>query len=164
MCFRSANICTYGRTKLAVLFIVLFSVLYNIPRFFEITWESVPDGGPQSNSTRVEIAPKDLRMDPTYINVYITWMYLVFMYVLPFGGLSVLNTLMYLDVRRSNERQSTLSASEKKELRLAVMLMTVVVVFQICNILPLIVNILEVSLLKLFIYTLKNLKKCWAVF
>lgn len=37
-----------------------------------------------------------------------------------------------------------MSANEKKELRLAVMLMIVVVVFLICNILPLIVNILEV--------------------
>ena len=44
-------------------------------------------------------------MNETYLNVYITWMYLVFMYVLPFGGLSVLNSLMYLDVRRSNARQ-----------------------------------------------------------
>ena len=50
--------------------------------------------------------------------------------------------------RRSNARQSTLSQHEKRELRLAVMLMTVVVVFQICNILPLIVNILEVSGMK----------------
>ena len=121
-------------------------MLYNIPRFFEITWVSKTD--PVTNSTTgVEIAMQDLRQDPTYINVYITWMYLVFMYILPFGGLSVLNTLMYLDVRRSNARQSTLSASEKKELRLAVMLMTVVVVFQICNILPLIANILEVNVL-----------------
>ena len=46
--------------------------------------------------------------------------------------------------RRSNARQSTLSQDEKKELRLAVMLMTVVVVFQICNLPPLICNILEV--------------------
>ena len=37
-----------------------------------------------------------------------------------------------------------MSVHEKKELRLAVMLMIVVVVFLICNILPLIVNILEV--------------------
>jgi hypothetical protein len=41
----------------------------------------------------------ELRQDPTYISVYITWMYLVFMYVLPFGGLSILNLLMFLDVR-----------------------------------------------------------------
>ena len=45
--------------------------------------------------------------------------------------------------RRSNKRQSTMSAHEKNELKLASMLMIVVVVFLICNILPLIVNILE---------------------
>ena len=37
-----------------------------------------------------------------------------------------------------------MSAHEKKEVRLAVMLMIVVLVFLICNVLPLIVNILEV--------------------
>ena len=46
--------------------------------------------------------------------------------------------------RRSNARLATLSQDERKELRLAVMLMTVVVVFQICNLPPLICNILEV--------------------
>jgi len=45
--------------------------------------------------------------------------------------------------RRSNKNQSTMSAHEKKEMKLAVMLMIVVVVFLICNILALIVNILE---------------------
>ena len=39
---------------------------------------------------------------------------------------------------------SNLSAHEKKEMKLAVMLMIVVVVFLICNILALITNILEV--------------------
>ena len=40
-----------------------------------------------------------MRMDPTYISVYITWMYLIFIYTVPFGGLCVLNTQMFLDVR-----------------------------------------------------------------
>jgi len=169
---KSSTICTYGRAKLAILLIILFSIVYNIPRFFEISWSVVPaqedaslaplaadaaavvnqtledEGGGSmaaaTNLTKVIIQPTELRSNSTYISIYITWMYLVFMYVFPFGGLSVLNLLIYLDVRRSNARQSTLSSNEKKELRLAMMLMTVVVVFQICNILPLIVNILEV--------------------
>ena len=36
--FRSSNICTYGRAKMAVILIALFSLVYNIPRFFEVTW------------------------------------------------------------------------------------------------------------------------------
>merc|ERR1719414_1588910 len=35
---RSSNICTYGRAKVAVILIALFSLVYNIPRFFEVTW------------------------------------------------------------------------------------------------------------------------------
>lgn len=141
---RSATICTYGKAKLGVASIVAFSILYNIPRFFEVSWEVVTITTPQNTTEQhVEVQMTSMRESKAYISIYITWMYLVFMYVLPFGGLSVLNMLMYLDVRRSNARQSTLSANEKKELRLAIMLMIVVVVFLICNILPLIVNILE---------------------
>ncbi len=66
-------------------------------RFFEITWRHVEDSN--SNSTKPDIITTEMRQDPTYISVYITWMYLVFMYAVPFGGLSVLNMLMFLDVR-----------------------------------------------------------------
>ncbi|KAE8743895.1 FMRFamide Receptor -part 2, partial [Frankliniella occidentalis] len=36
-----------------------------------------------------------LRRDPLYINVYITGMYLVFIYMLPFSMLAVLNAAIY---------------------------------------------------------------------
>ena len=55
----------------------------------------------------------------------------------------ILISMLNITFRRSNKRQSTMSAHEKGELKLASMLMIVVVVFLICNILPLIVNILE---------------------
>ena len=58
--------------------------------------------------------------------------------------LSLTNTKWNCACRRSNKNLSTMSAHEKKEVRLAVMLMIVVLVFLICNVLPLIVNILEV--------------------
>lgn len=106
-----------------------------------------------TNESHAEIVTTSMRQDETYISVYITWMYLVFMYTLPFGGLSVLNVLMYLDVRcdrkrlhvqlihaslssnnsllaqrlsrRTNRRNVTLSSSQRKEMKLAVMLMIV---------------------------------------
>ena len=107
MHFRSSTSCTYGRAKIGVACTILFSILYNIPRFFEVSWiigsEPDPDWLGEVNLTsgeRPQIVMTNLRQDPTYISVYITWMYLVFMYVLPFGGLSVLNLLMFLDVRK----------------------------------------------------------------
>ena len=84
-----------------------FSVLYNIPRFLEISWEEIPqvptteailaevmngDRGTnqsgQKNVTssftnvteyHVEIVMTEMRQNPLYISIYITWMYLVFM-------------------------------------------------------------------------------------
>ena len=111
---RSAEIITYGRTKLAIVGIALFALVYNLPRFFEITWTySEPVSAAQltdahalgesaqnaSASARAEIITTSLRENPIYISVYITWMYLVFMYALPFSGLTVLNILIFLDVR-----------------------------------------------------------------
>ncbi len=98
--FRASEIITYGRTKVSILIIFLFSVGYNFSRFFEISWIEVTSEGPDGvNVTRIETVPTPMRLNTVYIGVYITWMYLVFMYMLPFGGLSVLNMLMFLDVR-----------------------------------------------------------------
>ena len=48
-------------------------------------------------------------------------------------GLNYLKCTVFNIFRRSNKNQSTLSAHEKKEMKLAIMLMIVVVVFLICN-------------------------------
>jgi len=50
----------------------------------------------------------------------------------------------YLKVRRANSERARLTHLQKKEIGLATMLMAVVFVFFVCNILALVVNILEV--------------------
>lgn len=65
------------------------------------------------------------------------------MYIIPFSSLAVFNLLIFLEIRRANDTRATLSSQEKREHNLAVMLLVVVSIFFICNILPLIVNILE---------------------
>jgi len=71
---KARSICTFGRARWFVLLIGLFAFLYNIPRFWEVTWNTsfYSDVG---NVTTV--ISTDLREHPMYISVYITWMYLV---------------------------------------------------------------------------------------
>lgn len=83
------------------------------------------------------------RRNQLYISIYVTWMYLVFMYVLPFVSLIVLNYLIFLAMRKANATRARLSSQEKKEHNLAHMLLMVVVVFFVCNLLALVINILE---------------------
>jgi len=75
--------------------------------------------------------------------VYVTWLYLIFMYILPFTLLAVLNLLIYMEIRKATAIRNSLSRSQKREIGLAMMLLCVVLVFFLCNILALIVNILE---------------------
>ena len=72
--------------------ILIFVPLYNIPRFFEVSWETSEEG-------KLEVTMTKLRQNVYYKSIYITWMYMVFIYVLPFAGLSILNMLIFLDVR-----------------------------------------------------------------
>ena len=58
--------------------------------------------------------PTRLRTNEIYISVYVTWMYFVFMFVLPFGCLSVLNLLIYLDVRKVDDLGPSISMTINK--------------------------------------------------
>ena len=110
-------------------------------RFLEVTWKQVYDEESNSNCTRY--FPTELRMNSYYISIYVTWMYLVFMYIIPFATLAIFNLLTWLEMRRAIARRAHLSTQERKEHNLATMLLVVVLVFFTCNLLPLVVNILE---------------------
>ena len=77
-------------------------------------------------------------------SIYVTWMYLVFMYIVPFSCLAIFNLLIFLAIRRASVQRALLTTQEKKDHNLASMFLVVVLVFFICNSLSLIVNILEV--------------------
>ena len=48
-------------------------------------------------------------------------------------------------IRKANAERAQLSRLQQREIRLATMLMIVVIVFFICNVLALVINVLEVS-------------------
>ena len=80
-----------------------------------------------------------------FFRVYITWMYLVVMYIVPFSLLAVLNLRIYMQVRKANQERAKLSSHQQREIGMATMLICGVIVFFACNVLALVVNVLEVS-------------------
>ena len=80
-----------------------------------------------------------------HISVYITWLYLLWMYFVPFTCLALLNLRIYIQIRRANQERAKLSSHQQREIGMATMLICVVIVFFACNVLALVVNILEVS-------------------
>ena len=139
--FRSRSLCTYGRARYGVILVALFAIVYNLPRFWEIKWQTSYPYGP--NIPITEVVTTELRRNHYYISIYYTWAYLIFMFFIPFACLAIFNLLIYRQVRIANSERSRMSRQEQKEIGLATMLMVVVIVFFLCNVLALVVNILE---------------------
>ncbi|KAH8372429.1 hypothetical protein KR093_011586 [Drosophila rubida] len=138
---RARALCTYGRAKIYFIVCVCFALAYNMPRF----WEVLTITYTLPNTTQVLhcVRPSPLRRDPTYINIYIHWCYLIVNYIIPFLTLAILNCLIYRQVKHANRERQRLSRSEKREIGLATMLLCVVVVFFMLNFMPLVLNISE---------------------
>ncbi|KAF6205268.1 hypothetical protein GE061_019437 [Apolygus lucorum] len=91
---KAKSICTTGRTHMIVMCVILFSIIYNIPRFFEFT--TIHKYDELSNKTILQIEWTELRCNHNYISFYINWLSLCFLSLLPFSILAVLNTSIYL--------------------------------------------------------------------
>lgn len=93
---RARSLCTCGRAKLYVIGIMVFSVIYNLPKFFEASIQA--EWYPEDNVTVYCVTPTQLRQNDVYVNIYIHWCYLIFIYLLPFISLAVLNACIYRQV------------------------------------------------------------------
>ena len=64
------------------------------------------------NETETYVVPTALRENDVYIGVYMTWLYLVVMNIVPFLSLAVFNLAIYLEVRRANSERAQLTRSD----------------------------------------------------
>ncbi|XP_011631088.1 FMRFamide receptor isoform X2 [Pogonomyrmex barbatus] len=135
---KARSFCTYGRAQVAVLVIVIFAFIYNLPKFWEI--EVYNEKHWKYNITVYCVYPTELRSNEYYVTLYIHWMYFFVYYMIPFIMLVIFNTAIYRRVRKANRDLQQLSRHQRREIGLATMLLCVVVVFLICNILPMVSN------------------------
>ncbi|XP_049887677.1 FMRFamide receptor-like [Pectinophora gossypiella] len=139
--FRAKALCTSSRARWYVLGTALFALLYNIPKFFEA--EVYPETRDNVTDVIYCVRSTEFRSE-TYVVVYIHWLYLVVMYIVPFSLLAVLNARIVRQVRRAQAERARLSRVQRRELGLATMLLVVVLVFFLCNLLALVTNAFEV--------------------
>jgi hypothetical protein len=77
--------------------VVIFSVMFNLPKFFEFTLEKVEIENYLTNLTeiRLKVMPTDLRLDDNYVYYYVNWSRLVVTGLVPLLSLGVLNLAIY---------------------------------------------------------------------
>lgn len=93
---RARSLCTYGRARIYVVVIIIFSFVYNFPKLWEASVKT--QWLEDDNITVYCVRPSDIRKNDIYVSVYVHWCYLIFMYVVPFGSLAVLNAAIYRQV------------------------------------------------------------------
>lgn len=98
VCFplKARSLCTYGRARIYVLGIVVFSVMYNLPRLFEGNVQQEWSG--KYNLTVYCPTMSKFRANLEYKTIYVHWLYFICLYLLPFASLAVLNGRIYKQV------------------------------------------------------------------
>ena len=101
--------------KFYILPIFIFSILYNFPKFFELTVctsgssnvsltcseESYNNTSDQENNTTIQIKANPLRLEPHYVKYYLIYLNFVVHGLIPFIVLIILNIQIYRKVFKS---------------------------------------------------------------
>jgi hypothetical protein len=90
--FRARIWCTLTRSVVACAMVALFSILYNLPTWWE--WESYSSSG-------YELRKTEFYNNPTYVLFYVNWGSFAVLRLIPFTLLIILNSLIYNEVGAS---------------------------------------------------------------
>jgi len=122
ICSKTVNVAALqvGRTRMHVVFVVIFAVLYNLPRFFEhqpIAASSLPEVTSSSNTTSPEVRPaKPSKVGDSrvYQIVYSNILYYPVMYIVPLLLLGFLNYKLVNAVRIIRQRKRLLTSCQRQ--------------------------------------------------
>ena len=76
---------------------IVFSVIFNLPKFFEFDVQEIVETNPETNSTYIEINlnPTNLRLDDNYVYYYVNWSRFLVSGLIPLVSLTGLNFAIY---------------------------------------------------------------------
>jgi len=129
----AAIVCTVSRVRLAVLSIVVVSVLFNVPRYFEV---QVDDSGSVITKSAIGNAP-------AFRILYTSVMYALALFLIPLGLLIYLNVRLVVALRRGRAEWLHLQMPQRHEQTLTAIPLTIVLVFFLCGTPSLAVNVID---------------------
>ena len=136
--------CTFS-SIIYIVPVIFLTVLWNIPRFMELkTCYRIRN---ISGSIKLpEICPTFLRKNLSYTRDYILIANFLVMALIPFLLLAVLNYLLFRTIQDSGKKNRKTTTRQKRDQKIAAILIFVVLVFGCCNFVRIITNMYEVRL------------------
>ncbi|KFD49359.1 hypothetical protein M514_09722 [Trichuris suis] len=127
------SICSPRKSVTCLVIITVLSVAYNFCRFWEYKLNSRHD------------VVSYLRSNELYVQVFVHWMYFFTVFGIPLLTLASVNCCIVNTIFRARRLRSTMSRSQLRQHRLAVMMVVLVLVFFVSNSLAFVLNALEAA-------------------
>lgn len=127
--FQAQRCLTLSRAKLQVIAVFAFSVIYNLPRIFQVEIKRDKETG--------KISPSFTHIGPSSMfgRVYTNYLYSIFMLVLPLILLIILNARLVYALRASNHRmrRNSVTHTEVQDDNITFIMVIIIVVFMVCQ-------------------------------
>ena len=120
------------RLKHVLFPIFIFSIIYNIPRYFELEWINLSI----SEVPFMKVWPTKLRRNPTYVECYTLWSHIIILGALPMVLLMVLNLMTMKEMTKYKGFHIGDKKKHKEreiQINMAHINIAIVVVFIICH-------------------------------
>ena len=143
---KAGSLCTTKRARLSVLGVVVVSICYNLPRFWEYTAVGVPKTDPsEANVTATHWTPNKTKMaeDHIYRYLYSTCMYFIFIFLLPLILITIFNVQLVYTLKKARKQWAHVNRRMKKEHKITLIPICIVIVFYICATPVLLANVID---------------------
>lgn len=129
--FKAEPYCTVSRARKVITALIIAGIWFNFPKYFE--YETVETPLPLLNQTQVNCDLTDFGKSAVFRELYHSWFYIAFVCGVPFISLAVLNAVLMRAVHESRKKGREINVAERKRNDTTIMLISVVVVFFICQ-------------------------------
>ena len=125
--YSAPHLCTLANVRRELFAITAFSMLYNVPRFFEVQVITRADNKTHWNRT-------EFGNDVYYQKVYLDALYYVFSFVLPLLILAFVNTKIIIAYRATQQRRRRMTSRQcDNENNITLVMIIVIVIFMLCQ-------------------------------
>ncbi|ELU14305.1 hypothetical protein CAPTEDRAFT_25162, partial [Capitella teleta] len=125
--YRAPHLCNIINVYKEVAVVIIFSIVYNIPRFFELKVIDNDEAKTKWNRT-------SLGVNQTYKKVYTDGLYYLFSFVLPLLILAFVNTRVIIAYQATQKRRRRMSSRRSdNENNITLVMIMVVVIFMLCQ-------------------------------
>lgn len=130
------RLCTKRKVQVQIALIALFSILYNIPRFFEYRYAYINVTDVNDNSTILSEENFGLTSHPVYNIVYENIAYCLLAFLLPLALLIFFNTQLIRALKNSQRLRKTISEGSRQspdENNVTFVMVVIIIIFILCQ-------------------------------